>query len=377
MHIFSRSEIQSNSILQHRFIIHDGNPHGRLVDHEQRLSFAVIFGSFRSRGGKELDQHYVSLSYLHEPKGGLQAPWAGCVEEPAGLSAEKGDDRREGTGERGASAGASVSEMRVSKRARERWLTMQRGFGVERRSDTPGHSWGGIEGKLDAGGAGQGDTALVGAPYDEYPSTWRETGVDVDVDVEADRVRDKAKDPSGEAEGAAVALESEHDADVAHGEGGEMRRIEGCGMGHLRTEGGVDIIEGPHATTVLSHRDANKELVEMEAGSGDEATIGVTVTTAGAALNETIDACQGSLEHPSPPSGTTNKVNEVLDDPPRHSNENTLGRRSREASSERTHTFHAFPPPETVTISRLGKPVVRAPNLIDDSSFTWEADGIG
>lgn len=49
----------------------------------------------------------------------------------------------------------------------------------------------------------------------------------------------------------------------------------------------------------------------------------------------------------------------------------------KEAPIEGTHTFHAFPPPETVTISRRGGAVDRVPNLRDESSFTWEADGIG
>lgn len=49
----------------------------------------------------------------------------------------------------------------------------------------------------------------------------------------------------------------------------------------------------------------------------------------------------------------------------------------REEPTERTHTFHAFPPAETVTISRGGEPVDSAPNLREDPNFTWEADGIG
>lgn len=49
----------------------------------------------------------------------------------------------------------------------------------------------------------------------------------------------------------------------------------------------------------------------------------------------------------------------------------------REEPAERTYTFHAFPPAETVTISRRGEPVDSVPNLREDPNFTWEADGIG
>lgn len=66
-----------------------------------------------------------------------------------------------------------------------------------------------------------------------------------------------------------------------------------------------------------------------------------------------------------------------LNDPPRHRDDEPPLIPLRETSVEGTHTFHAFPPPETVTISRRGAPVDREPNLRDESSFTWEADGIG
>lgn len=48
-----------------------------------------------------------------------------------------------------------------------------------------------------------------------------------------------------------------------------------------------------------------------------------------------------------------------------------------EENDERTWTYHAFPPPDTVTISRRGEPVDSLPDLVDDPNFTWEADGIG
>lgn len=52
-------------------------------------------------------------------------------------------------------------------------------------------------------------------------------------------------------------------------------------------------------------------------------------------------------------------------------------RSTKHQASERTHTFHAFPPSNTVTVLCKGEPVDRVPKLEDDPNFTWEADGIG
>ena len=112
----------------------------RLVDHEQRLSFAVIIGSFRGRGAKELDQHYVSLSYLHEPKGGILPAEAeeDLDEGPAG---PRGDGAAEEAGGRGAgglgSPQARSSEIakRFSRWIREQRLAVLRGFGADEEEE--------------------------------------------------------------------------------------------------------------------------------------------------------------------------------------------------------------------------------------------------
>ena len=101
----------------------------RLVDHEQRLSFAVIFGSFRTRGQSELDQHYVSLSYLHEPKGGILPVE---VEEEDPEEAAGGNYEGEGDANARSRQGRS-SEIakRFSRWIREQRLAVLRGVGTE------------------------------------------------------------------------------------------------------------------------------------------------------------------------------------------------------------------------------------------------------
>lgn len=133
----------------------------RLVDHEHRLSFAVILGSFRSQGGTELDQHYVSLSYLHN------------TDTSTGGANDLDEDLRGGNNrDEGALSSTSSPMKRFLEWARGRWLTMFSGFGAKGSNE----SWWGSRGDL-------GNNARAESSFEEPSSSKRKIGINVDVDV--------------------------------------------------------------------------------------------------------------------------------------------------------------------------------------------------
>lgn len=143
------------------------------MDHEHRLSFAVIFGSFRSRGGTELDQHYVSLGYLHKTE--------------TGGSDDLGEDIRGGNRDTGAVSNTSTVMKRFLEWARGGWLTAFSGFGAKGGNET----WRGSRGD-------HGNNARAGSSFEESSSMKRNVDVNVDADVDCFRGEGKgSRDEEG------------------------------------------------------------------------------------------------------------------------------------------------------------------------------------
>ncbi|CBN77444.1 conserved unknown protein [Ectocarpus siliculosus] len=381
----------------------------RLVDHEQRLSFAVIIGSFRGHGGKELDQHYVSLSYLHEPKGGLLPAEEENDPEEEPTATEDVDIGGGWGGGEGESAQARSSEIakRFSKWIRAQRLAVLREFGAEEEE-----SDGGLEdpGALTKGESGAG--AVQGE--DQSPETGENsaeptTGTDGDDGATAGREeREEPFDdtlPEEESEGqgqgdeevgeAETTPETEtapdreqdiadqgNDEDEAESDGLESRDwLEGDGGGEL-----MNAVRKRQAGRSPLLRASDREATAArDVGMVETGRTAVDAIDPGPAANEgptdsapeaedsgvgadepVVQRSSPSQELPSKLSGGGGSGGASLKHVTPH-----------DEATERTHTFHAFPPADTVTILCRGEPVNGVPNLRDDPSFTWEADGIG
>ena len=413
----------------------------------------MIIGSFRGRGGKELDQHYVSLSYLHEPKGGiLPAEEENPEAEPTDLGQDDVDDAGEGErrAARARSPQARSSEIakRFSAWIREQRLAVLRGFGAddEEEEEDPHRQQQqqqqqpqqGEEGEEEEDEAVADDTATatpevlgegdVGARGAERENIRDEAGKESEEstaaaigaggessatdgrDAEARGSADpppREKDPALEVEEKHEDVEQRGEEDDAAVDGGPTLDYEpdeadagdgrqgpdndpptGQGRGWL--EGGgdgelVDAAQEPEASPHLPGAVMNSKATVVEVGAGKGAGAGqggaVDLRYGDEMKNRREDAREGVLMQPPSPS----KLQQQSTLRPPEGGEWSLDyfaerekeEEEEEESAERTHTFHAFPPADTVTISRRGEPVDSVPNLRDDPNFTWEADGIG
>lgn len=394
------------------------------MDHEQRLSFAVIFGSFRGRGGKELDQHYVSLSYLHEPKGGILP--LEVEEDPSGEEAtdlqntDGGDEGGGGTGWAGGkSPQARSSEIakRFSRWIREQRLAVLRGFsaeeaedeieqrgeGEEKQKDTStddalapsGGAYRDEDGGVEAAeegdlretpGNGNEERVAAGGPGGESSATGRrvaeEKGVLDPSTQETDEEAEQAG-PMNDVEEYGPTIGGEQDSADAGGnreeaengrrEGEEGRRDVG------RDVETMDTVREPPLSASVTEATVRGVGLGESGGDGIAVDVSDTRTTAGDGEEGTRsrteeDARKGFVVRQSSPS----QQQTPLQQPPEDSTDPSMRDfAEQEESDERTHTFHAFPPADTVTISCRGEPVDSVPNPRADASFTWEADGIG
>ncbi|CAM9395735.1 unnamed protein product [Scytosiphon promiscuus] len=384
----------------------------RLVDHEQRLSFAVIIGSFRGRGEEELDQHYVSLSYLHEPIGGLL---------PAEVEREGGQETQDATqGADAASKGgggivdeslqARSSEIakRFSRWIREQRLAVLRGFGVEEEEEgwegeekaerkTPGSPGGLRKGGVGVGPAqGKEDQKEVFKGSDEAKTAG---GSRDDSDASIDREADAARllDPVSEEQDEGATQTKVEDSDAGLASDGEENPTdtesfeEEIGIDRPEDEywfgegGDGELVKAARKPgtsmfpTLLDASDSEETAREVKAGRREQGALGDEAIEAAAkkaplgrmetgGIGDTADEMfvKPSSPPPKPSLRAPSRADPSWDYFAAHEN-----------STERTHTFHAFPPADTVTITRRGEPVDSVPNLQDDPNFTWEADGIG
>lgn len=393
--------------------------HERLVDHEQRLSFAVILGSFRGRGGvgTELDQHYVSLSYLHEPKrsplpaeqnGGDDDGGSGDdgPEKIPGTHSEDGNgegdgDHRKGNGNRAGKSGpqdhrAAEIAKRFSAWVREQHLAVLRGFGTDSEAEPgPGHVRDHPpeavleEGDREQGGgealpateerSGEGDMADWGSfegggeSFDERlegkeglvggGGSSDERGVD--------GVRWRGRDDDGDGDGA-----------IDGGRGGaESGRREGLGravegQSDRYGEGSRGTIDGSGGSHDSPSSDPLAQLqpqlpARIESTPPLSPSLPSSPSSQSPALPRLPYVENPAFPNPPPPSRS------IDGNPIFGGRVQGEGEGEGEEAVERTHTFHAFPPAETVSISCRGEPVDRVPNLKDDPSFVWEADGVG
>lgn len=337
------------------------------MDHEQKLSFAVIFGSFRSRGeeGPELDQHYVSLSYLHEPIGGILP--AEDEEEQNGENDVATSDNSEELEETDKPEAPKSPQERVSAIADSlgRWIHRQRqaalrGFGRDEFTKSIGQAGGG-DVKSREGSTIDQDTRAMEDPLKgdavDFDSTRR--GRPVDGPDEAERVADE-RDGGSTGEQNSLGPE-EMDGDFSRHEQGQHKLDNGDRSAALEsTRESLLEAEGDSAGGVLdpdlAHESIDAELSEAEEGDSNSESTVLEQTPIPPPVKEL------PLRKFHPP----NAVPQIPPAPPLH-----------HQHLERTHTFHAFPAPETVTISCRGEPVERVPNLVDDPNFAWEADGVG
>lgn len=404
----------------------------------------MIIGSFRGRGGKELDQHYVSLSYLHEPKGGILP--LEVEEEPSAegatgsRNADGGDKGGGGTGWAGGkSPQARSSEIakRFSRWIREQRLAVLRGFGAEEEEEKEEiEEEGKVKDRQDgastddavepAGGA-HGDED-VGAVAAEEEGDHREPpGEEKEEPVAAAGTSGESSDTGGRGTEARTFLDPLTPGNDKEGQAGQANGVEEnvpliddddkrdsaevAGDEEeaendrrevdedLRdVEGGADLMDAvrePHLSTASGIIEATVRGVgpgesegegfavdvgDVGAAAGEESLIRV-----GRAEEETVgeegtrkwtgeDAREGFAVQQSSPSHPETP----LQQPPEGDDGPSIGGfAEQEESDERTHTFHAFPPADTVTISCRGEPVDSVPRPRADASFTWEADGIG
>ncbi len=393
--------------------VQSANATRRLVDHEQRLSFAVIIGSFRGRGGKELDQHYVSLSYLHEPKGGI-LPAEAEEEDPegggtpgGGSQGDNGEGGGGGAGGAGSPPRSRSSEIarRFSRWIREQRLAVLRGFGADEEEEGEGRvesNGAGADGDSSASGGVMGDAGGVGVEgaEDGTPdgaNSGEEGGGPV-AGAGAGGESSATDDRDTDARGNPDPLVKVEDEEEGEGPGAgeeeeeeEQQEQQGVGLGgdaapdddevEGDAEGGaggwpgagrdwfergedaklVDAVRGPRAESSQLFPAPDREEAVLEVGAGE----GRGDRTAG-------DVGGKSTPGKGLPDGFPVQPPDTADP-----DSDRLFPQQEEESDERTHTFHAFPPAETVTISRRGEPVESAPNPRNDPNFTWEADGIG
>lgn len=399
------------------------------MDHEQRLSFAVIFGSFRARGAKELDQHYVSLSYLHDPKGGIHPTEdvAGSDESPNSVAGHvRGTDE----------ADVNSSDVRASKIAkkfaawgREQHANVMRGLGSDGVNQALELPEGAVVEKNDAAEA----TGKEGSD-DETRESRTDAGSGNDADIISDDRQARHPPTHLEERESWVPLESELDP-LAEDEGRKTQDADAGVEGETENHGEEPhAVRGPQAATTFpsenySDGGESEAGTEMEGGeeilgkeSADPSHADESVSShpaAGTGWAESgmkddrpsEDLAQPSSRLPRPPvevkpssredtvgqdgpldtfpsrqdevspsRGTQSRLRES-DPRKREERSESLARDHDRAedtmSAERTWTFHAFPPADTVTISSHGEPVDSVPNLHDDPNFTWEADGIG
>lgn len=380
------------------------------MDHEQRLSFAVIIGSFRGHGGKELDQHYVSLSYLHEPKGGLPPADEESDPEEEPTAAEDVD-----VGGGGESAQARSSEIakRFSKWIRAQRLAVLREFGAEEEGGDGGLEDAGALTKGESGaGAGQGQDQ----PRETGESSDEPTGTDGDGGATAGREErqesfddtlleeeieggGQADEEVGEAETtpeAETTLEAEATPDgeqgIADPQGSDEEEVESDGLESrdwLEGDGGGELMNA-----VRKRQAGRSPLLRASHGEATAARDVGTVETGRTAV-DAIDLSAAEDEGPTDSAPEAEDSGVGADEPVIHRSSPSQELPSKvsggggrggaslkhvapyDEATERTHTFHAFPPADTVTILCRGEPVNGVPNLRDDPSFTWEADGIG
>lgn len=341
------------------------------MDHEQRLSFAVIFGSFRSRGleGSELDQHYVSLSYLHEPKSGL---WPAATEdetEKGSLQSEDGDKVEEGGADNDGAMPVSPT-VRLSAMAERLtgWMRAQRyaslrRFGFDRLTEDKVKSP-----TVEEGNDKGGDNGLPAGLVEGDAGA--DDGADEPGRNDADLEENAGKDDGGR-RGQGVRLRGPGDNEGPPDE-----------HGYDGLRGGT--MEDPRestATVVQSVDDGESEieedLFEEDRDSGErsnnaDATEDLAWKGESDADEQEANGSDGVplSQVQTPPPLQPLAIKDALLLPPEASPQ-------PQEHLERTHTFHAFPPADTVTILCKGEPVESVPNLRDDPNFTWEADGVG
>ncbi|CAM9846637.1 unnamed protein product [Ectocarpus fasciculatus] len=382
----------------------------RLVDHEQRLSFAVIIGSFRGHGGEELDQHYVSLSYLHEPKGGLLPAEEENDPEEEPTAAEDVDVGGGGGGGGGEPAQARSSEIakRFSKWIRAQRLAVLREFGAEEEEGD-----GGLDdpGALTKGESGAGAGQEEDQPRETEQSSDEPTGTDGDGGATAGRDEreetfdDTLLEEESEGEGQAdeevagttpkaeTAPKAETTPDSEDGiadqgsdeEDTESDRIEGRdwlagdGSGELMNAVGK-LQAGRSQNLRASDRDttAARDVGTVETSrTASDAIDRRAAAHEGLTDTEAKDSGVGADEPVVQPSSPSQELHSKLPGGGGSGGASLEHVAPHDEATERTHTFHAFPPADTVTILCRGEPVTGVPNLRDDPSFTWEADGIG
>lgn len=375
------------------------------MDHEQRLSFAVIIGSFRGRGDEELDQHYVSLSYLHEPIGGLLPVEVnedgGADSHDAAPNADAANDGGGRIAEESLQARSSEIAKRFSRWIREQRLAVLRGFGVddgwdgdeEERQSTPGAPGGLRKGGIGVGAAQEEDERKEIFKETDEPKAASGSNDDSDATVDRDSETAGPLDPLSEEqdEGAKQAKEEDKDAGLASGgeedptgtESGEEEVESGRAEGEywFGTEG--------YGELVKAAREPGASMFPPFLGASDSEETVTEVRTGVAAYDEAIDAMAEQAPLGRVETGGIGDTSDELFAQPSSPPKSSFRAPSRrvdpsfdysathENSTERTHTFHAFPPADTVTITRRGEPVDSMPNLQDDPNFTWEADGIG
>lgn len=398
----------------------------------------MIIGSFRGRGGKELDQHYVSLSYLHEPKGGilpLEVEEDPSEEEARGpQNADGGGKARVGTGWAGGkSPQARSSEIakRFSRWIREQRLAVLRGFGAEEAEEDEIKEEGKDEDKQN--GAGSDDAVAppggthkdedVGAgaaeegEHREPPGNGNEEPVAASgTGGESSGTGDQGTEgrafldpltPEQDKEAAQAGkandvdeygplIDDKRDSADEGGDGEEAqndRREVDEDLGDVEED--VDLMDTVRAPPLSASGIIEATVKGVGPGESESEGFAVDVSDVGAAAGEESlirvdreeetggeegtrrwaeeDAREGFAAQQSPPSQPETPLQQ-----PREGDGPSMGGfAQQEESDERTHTFHAFPPADTVTISCRGEPVDRVPNPRADASFTWEADGVG
>lgn len=361
-------------------------PVHRLVDHEQRLSFAVILGSFRGRGGAELDQHYVSLSYLHEPKGGILPADVDDPEGQVASAAGGADSELEVAGDVDAlspQARASARAKRFSDWVREQRLAVLRGIRVERPGNPPKGA-----GKVAAGEAGvgveDGDHGEGERKVEAQPGEHRGAGVDADGSgSDATGFSDRLGEAGpavdyGQGAGTPGGEEGERERWKAGGERGqEGEDVDAAREPRPTAEAGSSVGELGLGIGVGEESSGSPEAVGDDGSetAADDSVAGPLEDEGGGASIPARDEPSGFIAQPLFPSSRS--VEQSPHSPQPDLRPSSSPARAQEDPPERTHTFHAFPPPETVTISCRGEPVDSVPNFRDDPNFTWEADGIG
>lgn len=371
----------------------------RLVDHEQRLSFAVIFGSFRSKGveGPDLDQHYVSLSYLHEPIGGILPAETEDEETPnTNNNADTNDEETDANRDQEAPMSPQARLSAITGRLGT-WMRMQkkaalRGFGAGRRRD---ESVAPPKKVASAAGKEAENPADVDTEATEDPLSGRKDDGGMESD---ERARSGLGLPEGDER---IEVGGERN-DEGFRDEGDLIREEGADGGNIDSDSAAAPASGEPPALIAP----STEGVEgVTTGGEDMMTKDEKGVTEESLLERGRDAARGAHERDLTDSANTSEheqlfdtaegdggaQDEILEQTPvapavkQFSLEEFVlpnehaprVHAQKQQHLERTHTFHAFPSPDTVTISCRGEAVKNIPNLKDDPNFSWEADGIG